>query len=201
MRPSVEVHDALARLLEYPKEGWSEAVEEAARRVSAECPEAWKPLESFIAFSRSTPLTQIEELFTQTFDNNDERALEVGWHVFGENYTRGSFMAGMRRHLREVGVEENGELPDHLSHMLALLGRLPVDRARLLAMEIVAPAVRKVQIGLQGGGEAPVNPWSGVFGAILEVLALHDPAARTVAPAVAPEIDPAACEPSLEEIP
>lgn len=194
MRPSVEVHDALARLVEYPRESYAHSIQEAANRVAIECPAAWKELEPFIAFTRSTSLGELEEQFAVTFDNTDERALEVGWHVYGENYTRGSFMATMRRELREHGVEENGELPDHLSHLLPLLARAPEERAKSLVLETVAPAVRKVHLALQKQD----SPWAGVLGAVIEVLAQHDAQARTVAPAVAPVHEPSACEPGWE---
>lgn len=195
MRASTEVHDGLARLLEYPKSGWLASAEEAASCIGKECPAALEALEPFLQFVRATPQGDLEESFTRTFDNSEECALEAGWHVFGENYTRGSFMAGMRRQLREAGVEENGELPDHFSHLFALLGRQPEDRARLLALEIVAPAMRKVHLAL----DKMESPWRGVLGAGIEILAMHAPEARTIAPAVTPQNDPTACDSFQEE--
>jgi len=191
MRPDTQVHDALARLLEYPRESWFDRVEEAAHVVAAGCPRAWEPLSRFIGFARVTPQGELEELFTRTFDNTDQRALEVGWHVFGENYTRGTFMAAVRRDLREAGVAENGELPDHLSHLLPLLARLPESKAAELAVDTVAPAVRKVQLALAG----QENPWTPVLDAVLEVLVLHDERARTAPIAQAPKApDPDRCD-------
>lgn len=190
MRPSVAAHDALAGLLAYPRENWAALVEESAACLAVECPEAGALLAPFVAHVRATPQGELEESFTRTFDNTDERALEVGWHVFGENYTRGSFMANMRGKLREVGVEENGELPDHLSHLLPLIARLPERKAADLAAETIAPAVQKVR-----GALAELrNPWAPVFDALVEVLAAHDPRARDAKPAEAPRSpDPTTC--------
>ena len=144
MRPTIQVHDALARLVQYPREDFAERVEEGAAVISVACPPAWPALEPFVDFARSAPLGDLEELFTRTFDNTKDRALEVGWHVFGENYTRGTFMVTVRGWLREHGIEETGELPDHLGHMLTLMGRMDEIRAAELAADTVGPAMVKV---------------------------------------------------------
>ena len=170
MRPSVEVHDALCRLVEYPREGFPESVEEAAAAVSEACPSAWTSLEPFVAFARKSSLGDLEEVFTRTFDNTDTRALEVGWHAFGENYTRGTFMVTVRGWLRDHGVEESSELPDHLSHMLAVMGRMDAGRAGDLAVDTVGPAMVKVHDELVKLD----NPWAGVLGAVLAVLEMHE---------------------------
>lgn len=169
MRPSVAVHDALARLCEYPRDGFPSFVEEAATVVSEGCPEAWTKLEPFIEYARGQTLGELEERFTRTFDNSAERALEIGWHVFGENYTRGTFMVRMRQRLREVGVEENGELPDHLSHMLPLLGRADADWCGRTAHDSVSLALARVHEELLKGE----NPWASVIDAVLAVMSLH----------------------------
>jgi nitrate reductase molybdenum cofactor assembly chaperone len=169
MRPTAAVHDALASLFEYPRADLRVSAEEAARVIAEGCPEALEPLAPFLEHVRGSERSALEELFTRTFDNSSERALEVGWHVFGENYTRGTFMVRMRQRLRDVGVEENGELPDHLSHMLALLGRVEEDDAGDLAHDSVDPAIDKMLDGLQ----AVDSPWVGVLLAVKQVLQLH----------------------------
>ncbi len=171
MRPNADVHDALARLVEYPRDGWFESMREASLVIGASCPEAAELLTPFLTFAADRPLWELEEHFTRTFDNSDERALDMGWHAFGETYTRGSFMAAMRGRLRETGVEENGELPDHLSHMLALVGRCPEDEAAGLAGDIMAPSVAKVREALVKRSD----PWAHVLATVLAVLALHEP--------------------------
>ena len=65
--------------------------------------------------------TELEELYTRTFDINPVCSLEVGWHLFGEDYNRGAFLVRMRGLLREHGIEEGAELPDHLESVLRVL--------------------------------------------------------------------------------
>ncbi|RKY21711.1 MAG: hypothetical protein DRQ55_03390 [Planctomycetota bacterium] len=169
MRADVDTHDALARLLSYPRETFGADTDEALRLLKTSCPEAAATLQPFADYVHAEHLHQLEEHFTRSFDNSAERALEVGWHTFGENYTRGTFMVRMRQRLREVGVEENGELPDHLSHILPLLGRADELWAGDLAHDTVAPAVQKILDALT----EQQNPWAPVLAALLQLLDMH----------------------------
>src|SRR6266568_3182701 len=56
-----------------------------------------------------------QELYVQTFEFNPACTLELGWHLFGENYERGEFLVRMREQLRRHGIAESNELPDHLT--------------------------------------------------------------------------------------
>ncbi|MBL7007389.1 MAG: molecular chaperone TorD family protein [Planctomycetes bacterium] len=169
MRPSAEVHDALARLVSYPSPGFAEAAEEWVAQVAAGCPAAGAHLEEFLRWVRGCGDGEIEELFTRTFDVSQEAALEIGWHAYGENYTRGAFLVRMRQLLREQGVAESGELPDHLSHVLPVLARLEPAAAKLLAEEVVSPSVKRIAVALAAGA----HPYEGVLDAVLAVLKLH----------------------------
>jgi len=113
---------------------------------------------------------EIEEVFVRTFENNSERALELGWHLHGENYARGVFMARLRGLLREHEIEETVELPDHLSHVLLLLERAEPELAGALARGAVLPALTRIQEGFSESD----NPYQGVLTALERHLrALH----------------------------
>lgn len=174
MRPGVAAHDALANLLMYPREHTIAALEDTVREVAEACPEAGEALQPFLEYVKGQPLHVLEEHFTRTFDNSAERALEVGWQTFGENYTRGTFMVRVRQRLREHGVEENGELPDHLSHVLPLLGRADEAWSGDMAHDTVMPAVTKIHDALT----SQENPWASVLAAVSHVLQMHEPSER-----------------------
>ncbi len=204
MRPPAEVHLALAQLLEYPREDFAAVTESAIRCVTEACPDTREQLTPFAEFVRSEPLAKLEELYARTFDNSEDRALEVGWHAFGENYTRGTFMVRMRQRLRELGIEEHGELPDHLSHLLVLLGRAEPRWAGDLAADTVGPAVDKIHAALV----AQENPWGGVLAATQVVLGMHEHSPRAPLGAHIPSTPPAptgapaptgCCDPLLVE--
>jgi nitrate reductase molybdenum cofactor assembly chaperone len=171
--------DALALLLEYPGEGWAARVRAAASRVAEDFPQAHAELEPLVALATTEPLAAAEESYVRTFDGNAERALEVGWQVFGEQYARGAFLVRLRERMRALGVEETTELPDHLSQVLRLLPRLPEEEARDLVSAAVAPALARLGAAF---ADREDDPWRGVVAAVGDVLGL-EPAATAAAEA------------------
>ena len=90
----------------------------------------------------------MQELYVQTFELNPACTLEIGWHLFGENYERGEFLVRMREQLRRHGVAESIELPDHLTHLLALIGRMEHSEATDLVGSSVLPGLGKIKAAL-----------------------------------------------------
>ena len=107
-----------------------------------------------------------EELFTRTFDINPTCSLELGWHLYGEDYKRGSFLVDMRRLMASLGIEETRELPDHVVHALRALERLPAVKAQCFSLGYVQPALVKMTEGL----DAAPGPWPDVVTGLLEAL-------------------------------
>ncbi len=95
-------------------------------------------------------LAEMEEMYTRTFDINPVCTLEVGWHVYGEDYARGAFLVKMREMLRENNLPESTELPDHLTHVVVLLGRLQGEEADQLVARYILPALKKMLDGMKG---------------------------------------------------
>lgn len=179
MRPSAAAHDALAELLEYPRDGHAARGRALATIVAAEVPEAGADLEPYVAFLETNDLGECEELYVRTFDGNAERALEVGWQVFGEQYARGAFLVRLREEMRTAGVAETTELPDHLTQVLRLLARISPDKALVLIEATAIPSIKRVLADL-----GPSHPFSGVLEAVSKTVRSHgaaEPAA--VAPA------------------
>lgn len=126
-------YDELADLLRYPREGrWG---------MSAEA---------------------LQELYVETFEFNPAATLEIGWHLFGENYERGGFLVRMRSELRRYGVAESAELPDHLTNLLPLVARMDREAAARLAGESLLPALEKMGKALAGSE----NPYQRVLAAV-----------------------------------
>jgi len=101
-----------------------------------------------------------QERYVQTFEFNPACTLEIGWHLFGENYERGEFLVRMRGELRRYGIAETTELPDHLAHLLLLAGRMDYQDAAELAGEFLLPALAKIQEALKD------NPYEALIAAI-----------------------------------
>ena len=143
------IYSRLALLFEYPEEGYGERALECLEELSREKSPAALLLEKFCAEIRHLTTDELQELFTRTFDLNPVCTLEIGWHLYGEEYQRGEFLVKMRQQLRAQEVEESIELPDHLTHALTLLGRLEPDEAAEFAGQYLLPALDKMRAGWQ----------------------------------------------------
>jgi nitrate reductase molybdenum cofactor assembly chaperone NarJ/NarW len=132
--------ESLAALFTYPQPGYLSTVENAV----ACCGLTASTLLEFAVAIRRMSLADLQELYTSTFDLQPLCALELGWHLFGEDYNRGVFLARMRRELHAHRLPETHELPDHLSHALRLLAHMRPAPAEEFACAIVAPAVERI---------------------------------------------------------
>lgn len=160
------VLSTLAAALSYPDPDYPARLEQAAELTSELCPEAGERLSKLIRTLSELSLGELEERYTRTFDLSPDCALEVGWHLYGEDYKRGAFLVRARGLLEQHGVVEAGELPDHLVHLLPLLAVLPEDEARELASGYVLPAVEKMRAVLV----EKENPFAALVEAVEDVL-------------------------------
>ena len=128
----------------------------------------------------------MQELYIQTFEFNPACTLEMGWHLFGENYERGEFLVRMRQELRRYGIRESSELPDHLTHLLRLIARMEHEDAARLAGEFLLPALGKMQL-------AEDNPYKPLVEGIKQKLTADFPDAPH-RPSELPIFQEAACE-------
>lgn len=159
--------DLLAQLLSYPKAGYADAARACQELLRAEFPEQAAAFGRFVQYAQTAHSEEMEELFTRTFDLNPVCCLEAGWHLYGEDYNRGEFLVKMRQLLRQHGVAETIELPDHLSNLLPLLGRMKSEEAGPLCASFLLPALEKMQAGLEGRQ----NPYEPVLSAARQVAA------------------------------
>jgi len=162
MRDST-IYDALAGLLTYPEVDYPRRIEAILRLAPAECRE---DLERFSRLVRDLATDPMQELFTRTFDLNPVCSLELGWHLFGENYERGLLLVRMREELRRYRLGESSELPDHLTHVLRLVAQMEQERARDFVAACVLPALEKMLQAMRGKD----NPFEYVLVATRNLL-------------------------------
>jgi len=146
-------YDALARLFEYPDESYVQRCRDAG-------------LNDFADELLKLTVSGIEELYISTFDWNPATSLDLGWHLYGDQYERGEFLVRMRGELRRYAVAESTELPDHLTHTLRLLGRMNATDAEKFAREFTAPAVAILLAAL----EQKNTPFTAAIRAVRDAL-------------------------------
>ncbi len=145
-------YDVLARLLDYPEDGgYPEAVARCIDILEdgyAEAAATLRPLHDHV---RGMSNEEIQEMYTRTFDINAVCTLEIGWHIYGEDYARGALLVKLREQLRLMNVPESCELPDHLTHVLLLIGRMTGEDADELAARYLLPGLDKMHEGMADG--------------------------------------------------
>jgi nitrate reductase delta subunit len=157
-------YELFARLLAYPTSDYANAALELAAESND------KHLSLFAAKTSTLSLEEFEELYTRTFDINPVSSLEIGWHLYGETYERGSFLVKMRQVLKTLEIPESTELPDHLSHALLALEKLGGSKeAHELAIQYVAPALTKILEGFKD----KQNPYEHVLLALQHCIEEH----------------------------
>jgi nitrate reductase delta subunit len=162
----VAVLDGLGAALEYPRDDYRVRLVECRDSLVDGDPEAAAGVGAFCEVIANLNDTELEELYTRTFDLNPVCTPEVGWHIYGEQYRRGRFLVQARDLLKVVGIEEKGELPDHLMSLLPAVARLQPKDAALFAGTYLVPAVEKMLAGM----EDKANPYEQILRAIRSVL-------------------------------
>jgi nitrate reductase delta subunit len=151
--------DSFAALLDYPSAQTVEQAQGCLMRLEVQ-PEAAAALETFVRAIGSLSLSQMQEAYTLTFDMQPVCYPYVGYHLFGESYKRGAFMAKLNEAYQAQGYSAGQELPDHLAVILRFLG-LDVEQregefCQALLQSGVLPALEKM---LQVFGEGSENPY------------------------------------------
>ena len=172
-----QLYERFAEILTYPDDTYSRRVCDCGELLSRIHPALAGAFQGFSKRIIGRPLTELEEFFTRTFDLNPACCLEVGWHLFGENYERGRFLVRMRQELRRRGLEESTEMPDHLAHVLQALARMEPETAAGFISDGVLPAVSKMAEALEGKD----SPFEGLLQTIQGVLEATVPDSEEVA--------------------
>lgn len=175
---TTNLHDDWAVLLAYPRDASVvDAIAESLAQLCTAVPECSADLGPLAEFVRRVDVGELQERYTRTFDGTTTRALELGWHLFGESYSRGAFLVRMRQLLCECGVFETHELPDHLGCVLAVLARSPENVCAALVQGSVLPAIDK----LLAGFEDKEDPYRRMLQGLRHYLDARHPSSLAIA--------------------
>ncbi len=139
------MYTELATLFSYPQPEYHQHARGCLHAIGRLPAAAASQFQEFCDGIADLNCEELQELFTRTFDLNPLCTLEIGWQLYGEDYARGALLVKMRQQLRESGIPETGELPDHLSHALSLLAKLDPDEAQEFASVYVLSAIDKMR--------------------------------------------------------
>lgn len=160
-----------ADLLEYPTPALSQQTKAAVERLTKWSPEAAVRIDGFQKHVDASNLEQMQELYTRTFDIQPVCYPYVGYHLFGESYKRGAFMAMLNEGYRKYGYSAGNELPDHVGIILRFLGSSIAGRnsefGQTLLNEGLVPTLEKMIAGFDA---QPGNPYAAVVSGLYLVI-------------------------------
>ncbi len=120
----------------------------------------------FVEEIEGLELGEWEELHTRTLDLSPLFVPYVGHLAWGESYRRGAFMAELQRAQLDAGVDQRGELPDHIVPILGYLDR--VDDLLPDLTEVLASAVSTMRKDLKK--TEPDNPYRHLLAAVASAV-------------------------------
>jgi nitrate reductase delta subunit len=136
---------SLADLLDYPEASWRSFIESCGELVANGRPESSDAFTAFRETVMTLSLSDLQELYTRTFDLSPVCALDIGYHLFGENYKRGVFLANLRETEAPFDLGQEHQLPDYLPVLLRLLTKLNDEELRsALIVDCMIPALEKM---------------------------------------------------------
>ncbi len=159
--------EIFADILEYPTPLLGKQVDECLSLLLPDQEEAAACLGQFRDFLEQTTAGRVEEIHTSTFDLQPTCYPYVGYHLFGENHRRGSFMAQLKEQYRIRNFPLVRELPDHIAVLLRFLAHLEDDEERRELIHLgMVPSLQRMLEGFKDGK----NPYRGVLQALLILL-------------------------------
>jgi len=103
------------------------------------------PFFPFLNFVQQTPIHKIREIYMRTFDIQALCCMDLGYVLFGEDYTRGKILANLNKEHNEAGIQCRGELADRLPNVLRLIAVLEDQELKEeLVSYLLKPALAKM---------------------------------------------------------
>jgi nitrate reductase assembly molybdenum cofactor insertion protein NarJ len=141
----LDKYEILSRIFRYPDAGFTQDVKTIQVYFNEYDSSVGKQLKPFSDFVANAKLSELEELFTRSFEIQAITTLDIGYILFGDDYKRAELLVNMNREHAEAGVDCGVELPDHLVNILKLLPKIEnKDIVPALISKILQPALRKM---------------------------------------------------------
>lgn len=143
---------ALSEIFFYPKKGYRNKVKYCKEYIEESYPEIATTFKRFADYIEEKSLFEIEEVFGFTFHIQAICYLDIGYVLFGEDYSRGEFLVNMKREQAKINHDCREELADNLPHVLQLIA-ISEDEEFIqeLVSKAVIPAVEKMLEEFEAG--------------------------------------------------
>lgn len=175
------LYQAVSLLLDYPDADLLDRVP-LVRELVAERGEVARPLMGLLDNLESTPLTELQAEYVETFDLRRRCCLYLTYYRYGDTRKRGTALVDFIDAYKRAGaLLEEGELPDHLGVLLEFGAQHDLDACRELLV-LHRPGLELLRLSLADRGSA----WVGALEAVSASLPAiggddHDAVRRLVA--------------------
>jgi nitrate reductase molybdenum cofactor assembly chaperone NarJ/NarW len=156
----IGIYSLYADVLDYPTPHVFSQLRELSRRIAANNSDDAPLIQQFEAALNGMSLSQVQEIYTSSFDMHPDCTPNLGCHLFGEDVRRNIFMARLKERMDHAQVPTGAELPDHLSLILRLLDLTHnEDESHALVEDCLVPGVTRILSALeQMNGACPYIP-------------------------------------------
>lgn len=160
------VWQSVSLLLDYPDEQVLASVE-LVEPASHELPVAiGDSIRQFVAHLESTPLTDLQADYVETFDNRRRCNLFLTYFAHGDTRKRGMALLRFKQIYLQAGFDlDDAELPDHLCVVLEFAATIDRDLGRDLMLDHRA-GLELLRLSLQDMD----SPWAGLIDAVTATL-------------------------------
>lgn len=160
------VWQSVSLLLDYPDEETLARVE-MIRTASAEVPEATgDSLRAFLDHLTSTPLSELQADYVETFDNRRRCNLFLTYFAHGDTRKRGMALLRFKQAYMAAGFElTDAELPDHLCVVLEFAATVDQEVGRGLMLDHRA-GLELLRLSLRDMS----SPWASLLDAVTATL-------------------------------
>lgn len=156
-----------ADILDYPTDAVIGQTEMLTGLLSegGNCDQGCELLNRFCASCRQVGIGRLQEIYTTAFDMRAEGSLYAGYHLFGDQWPRSSFLAQLRKCYRSHSFDAGTDLPDQISVILRFVADHPeTEESEDLLRHCLAPSIDRIQQN---------TPESNPYHLALAALLLH----------------------------
>ena len=160
-------------LLQYPDESlfrWLPEFKQVLNEI--ESISVRNTYDQILAYFEQTPLIQLQEQYTETFDLNPLNCMNLTYHRWGDTEKRGPALAYLEHIYQTAGFERiSSELPDFLPLILEFISERPYV-ANSEIIQLYGTVVEELAERLGQAG----HPYALLFEQLIDTLGLSDTA-------------------------
>ena len=126
--------------------------------------------DQILSYIEQTPLIQLQEQYTETFDLNSSNCMNLTYHRWGDTEKRGPALVHLEETYLKAGFQRiSSELPDYLPLVLEFISEQP-DAAGSEIIPIYGEVVGSLAERLREAG----HPYALLFEQLIDILGLSE---------------------------